>query len=322
MTDLTKQKTIQFWKLKTFNEKLNASIGFLRIHWKPLLKANLVIAGPLFVIGIGTLLFYTQIFIQKIIIGTPNNEMNEVFSLFSKVAISGLLYALALSAVSLVTFEYARMAQIDSPDRFDPKKIFKKCRKKFWRLFGAGALAVGAYYMIALVTNAMSMVFVMIPYVGIILFGIIQFGMMAFFYSFLYIYLPMTYFENGGISKLFKKTRQFLSRDFLSTAGMYLGNKAIQMVLTNGLLVPFIIYLFYRLIEIVEVEKLSPENMFIENRYIFIIFMIVVFIYMLLNTAFNIFHIITSVVQFYSLREKNEGHHVFQTIENFENVGK
>ena len=115
MNRFTNSTKIPYWKLTTFNEKLNASIAILKENWKPILKANAVIAGPLFIIGVGLILFYFNVFLQNITLQTMSPSGQMVWQLFLYFFIGGFLYGLSLLSIVLVTLEVVRL-QKDDPE--------------------------------------------------------------------------------------------------------------------------------------------------------------------------------------------------------------
>lgn len=322
MTNSTINQKIQYWRLKTFNQKLNATIELLKRHWKPLLRANAIIAGPLFIIGTGLILFYFNVFVQQITFQTTDDVGSLFFQLFIYLFIGGLLYGTALLSMVLVTLEVIRLSK-EEPENIDKLSlIFRNVRKQFLPFVGIMIAFVFLIFignfLIALLSIPLAALTLGI---GSILLFPIQLGFQLIAYGFLYILLPMAYFENQSFSVNFYKSKEYFKSHFWQTAGMYLGSKGIQFVLVTGLSLPLFIALLSFIIQSLN-SQAGDIGLMAENKWIFNVFMIILFLYLLLNLASQIFHIITSAVQYLSLKEEEEGEHVFEQIATFESVGQ
>lgn len=317
MQNLNETYQIRFWKLKTFNEKLNASIGFLKNFWKPLLRANLAIAGPLFILGVGIILFYFNVLLQNLVLESTSDFGTIFLSLFFYIFLGGILYGFSFLTVILVTFEVIHLQQHDIKNMNNLSLIFKNIRKKFWKLAGVMFLLVAIFFVGYMIVGMISIPLTFLGVFGALLMFPMQIALYLVIYSFSYVLLPMAYFEKNSLSVIIRKAKHFLEGNFWQTSGMYLGSKAIQYVIANGILIPIIISIYFYIISRVDLyaERFDSIN---ENKLLFSLGMILLFLYLLFNLATNIFHVITSVVQYMSLKEQKESTYIFQQIENFE----
>lgn len=326
MTNLNATAQIQFWKLKTFNEKLNASIGFLKQYWKPLLKANAVIAGPLFILGMGLILFYFNVFLQNITLfqGFEEDEIvYMILQLFLYVFVGGFLYMLSLLGIILVTLEFVYLAQTKPSEIHNLKLIFKNARKRALKMLGNLLLIGLIYYVLNVVVQIVGLILVFIPVFGAFASIGLQVGLYVLFYAFIYLAVPMIYYEKLSFSKMMKEVEQMLRMSFWPTSGMYLGTKAIQFILANGLFPPIFGLLFWYFFDKIRAMSIDDPSAFItQHKMIFVWVMVLMFILSLLNTASNIFHVVTSAVQYFSVKEEYKGNHLKQQIQNFENLTK
>lgn len=326
MTNSNENIKIQFWKLKTFNEKLNASIGFFKQYWKPLLKANTVIAGPLFVAGMGLILFYFNVFLQNATLLDKLNDNQVLYmigQLFFYVFIGGLLYIFSLLGIILVTLEFVRITQTKPSEIHNLKLIFKHAKRKALKMIGNLMLIGLIYYLVNIGIQLLGIILALIPIFGIFASIGLQIAVYLAFYGFIYIAVPMIYYETFSFSKMVKEARSILRQNFWPTSGMYLGTKAIQFILANGLFPPIFGAIFWYLFnKIKHFPTDDPTTFFIQHKIIFIWVMVLIFILSLFNTASNIFHVVTSAVQYFSLKEKHLGTHLRQQIQNFENLTK
>lgn len=325
MTNSSEKVQIQFWKLKTFNEKLNASIGFLKQYWQPLLKANAVIAGPLFILGMGFILFYFNVFLQNVRL-LDSLEDNQIFYMFGQlflyVFIGGILYIFSLLGIILVTLEFIHITQTKPSEIHNLKLIFKNARKKALKMIGHLILIGLIYYLVNVGVQIVGLILALIPIFGVFASLGLQIAAYLLFYSFIYLAVPMIYYEKFSFSKMFKQVRAMLRLNFWPTSGMYLGTKAIQFILANGVFPPLLGLFFWYFFQEIRKTSITEEPFAIieQHKMVFILSMIVIFIMSLLNTASNIFHVVTSAVQYHSLKEQQTGSHLRQQIQNFENL--
>lgn len=305
---------IQFWRLKTFNQKLNAVIGFLRHEWKPLLRSLLFIAGPPFVLGVALLVYYITILLQVAFYNLPDNQLLYSLIYFF---VGNFIYALSLLTITVITFEIMRMKQ-QNEDTSQVKLVFRRVRKKILKLIGLTLLLSVLFGLFLLLSSIISSTFLFMGSVGAILNLLLMSFLLLSFFSFIYLVIPITYYENMSIGNSVSKAVTFLKTSYWNTIGMFIGSLLIRLVVLSGIFVPILSLFFYYAIE----YNIMTRDDYQEKKWFIIFLSLLYFIYYCVDILSNIFQVVSAGVQYHAVKEKVEQNHVFNQIEHFNEIAE
>lgn len=320
MQNSTKRIDLPYWRLKTFNEKLNASIAFIKEYWKPLLKANLLVGGPLFIVGIGLIVYNILVFGNNVISNPEDPGVLRIVVFFLNLFLGLMFYGVSILAITMVTLEFMKV-QHNHPEKMDELNfIFQGAKKRLPKMIGFTLFGLFVSYLVGMVSQFLIIPLALIGAAGIIIFVPLYALAHISLYAYVYVIGPTAYYEKVSFSKTIEKGMRYIKGNFWQTVGMYFGSRIIQYIIVSGLLIPLISliygYFIYK-------ESLGGGiGLFGEQgqRYALYLAAGLLFIFFFLNLFTNIFHVISGAVQYHTLKEDKENNYINSQIEAFDEI--
>ncbi len=317
MQNSTKRINLPYWRLRTFNEKLNASIAFLKQYWKPLFKANLLVGGPLFILGVGLIVYNGLVFGNNLIANPDDPGVLRTVILFFNLFIGLIFYGFSILAITMITLEFMKV-QHYHPERMDDLNfIFQNTRKRFLKMFGFTLFGLFVNYLVGLISQLLLLIVPFLGVVGIVIFVPLYFFVRMALFAYVYVIGPTAYYEKISFSKTIEQGLRFIKGNFWQTLGMYLGARIIQYIILFGFMWPLIVAMWFFLIF---AGPNGIDNGLYEQdaqRYVLYVTMALIFVFTFLNLFTNIFHVISGAVQYHSLKEKKENNYINTQIDQF-----
>lgn len=291
------QENIEFYKIRDFGEKFNATIDFIRYNFKMLIKIELLIAAPM---GLVVAIFMSNMF-KSMFSMAQNPDMNEVEAI-GFLGTLGLNYILilllsllagSLSLAGVMGFMRLRMnpeATISFSDV--ASQVFKK--------LGGLMLLIVLVYSISLV----GFVFLLLP--GIYLFVVLSLA------------IPSYLFEDISIGEAISKPFRLIKEKWWSTFGLLVIAQMIATISSYVFAIPFYALIFGEMITVMDTNP-DPED--IMNIYtgwksaasmgVMLIGAFITYMVPIIALSF----------QYFNLRERIEATGLKSQIDNFENIG-
>ncbi len=291
---------IEFYRLRDFGKKINATIEFLRENFKGLFLCLLLIGGPaalllsiVFKNVMGS--FFTLGFETGS--GTPPDLLNFFSLLGGNYFLMMLVSWLTVTFIVSVTFSYMKLYNEGVAKTAGVGEVFRLALSKY-----GGLLLLG--FLIALVT-IVGMFFFFLPgiYLGVTL-------------SLAY---PIFVFEKVGIGTAFSKTFTLIRDKWWSTFGLlivsYLIAYAVQMVFSIPLAFLYVVEMF-SVVEEMEAGSGDPTSildMFSSGYMTFAMAVSMVGTYMTYCIP-----LVALGYQYSNLIERSEGRGLMNEIEDFD----
>ncbi len=312
---------LQYWQLKTFNEKLNAISAFLKHYWKPLFRANLFIAGPMLVIGLGFITFYFNVFYQqsKLDISDAFN-LQLVMGLMASVFIGSILYFFSYMSLIAVTLEFIKIVE-EVPQKInDLGFIFLRARQRILRL----SLLVFVFSTLASIGLVFIMLFVgiigvLLAFLGFLILPAMLLGVLMV-YSYLWIIIPTYYYQQLDIMKSMAKGVELIRGKFWQTIGMFSGLSIILYVIMMGLIFPILLFFFGLTTNWFRIDDLSSIYQESNQDYMFYANLLFTMLSSFLSMFASIIIIVGGAIQYFTLLEDKENIYLFHQIENFNHL--
>ncbi len=229
---------INFYKLRDFGAKMNATVEFLRENIGRLFLNLLFIAGPLALLlstlfgnVMGSILDMSQI--------QDPGEMGNVFSLLGgNYFLMMIISWLAVSMIVTVTYTYIRLYNEGAAKSTAITDILRLALKKYGGILLLGVLVT--------VVTILGMFFFLIP--GIFL---------AVTLSLAY---PIYMFENISVGEAFSRSFKLIKEKWWSTFGLLIISSLMAYVVQLVFSVPMMAVYFTSFFNIAEDVQNDPEN--------------------------------------------------------------
>jgi len=221
---------LEFFKPRSFGNRLADTFTFLMQNFKPFSKGLLTITLPLlFAYMIVAFLFYSNYFS---IFGLQNIQYADASSMLSILWIIPMLLLLGITAVFVivVTLSYIKLYNNDKEREITPSLLWKETKRYFWRVLGANLL-IGVVFITVFATITAIMAFT----IGDLMVGDSTTEILAVFLIFLLILLitpvivwfftKITFFpifivnEEKDVIQSFKDSYKFTKGIFWRTLG-------------------------------------------------------------------------------------------------------
>jgi len=170
-----------------------------------LIKANLLVGGPLFILGIGLIVYNSLVFGQNLIANPTEPGVLRTVVFFLNIFLGLIFYGFSILAITMVTLEFMKV-QHEQPDKMDNLNfIFQNAKKRFAKMLGFTLFGVFVSFLVGQVSQ-----FALIPLAFLGIFGIIIFVPLYALthlglYAYVYVIGPTAYYEKITFSKTIEK---------------------------------------------------------------------------------------------------------------------
>jgi hypothetical protein len=225
------QQKINFYKIRSFSQKLNATIEFIRQNFKPLGRAIIYIVGPLAILN-GLLL--AQYF--NFIFGNLNGEnidsfRNPLAFVFNPSYIGFLILSVVSGLLSYsVVINYMRLYHEKYPEEITVTEVLNVAWKDILTLFGLvviGGILVAAG-IFALIIPAI--------YLSIVL----------------SLSVPALFFERNGVFEAIGRSFKLIKGKWWSTFGLVFAAYLLAQAVAMIFIIPFYVFYFLGIFTMVE----------------------------------------------------------------------
>lgn len=308
---------LEFYETRNFNQKMNATYGFIREHFKPLGKSMLLLAGTPAIIG--------SILMMDSISSLGNTDSTNVpvgiaglYEQWNVVEILAMLLFMLLAGVFTVATAYGYLLAYKEKksNAIEVGEVWQQVRKIFWINFGTMigyiiTLFVALIILVIPLAIVMSVLAFMGPFLVAI--AVIGFYVGLFFVS---INLSLIFFIRSherigffaSISRLFRLNEG----KWWSTFGIGGINIYIQLVFSVLLFIPWYIIFFIKMMHKTGVEIIEKPSLAMD-----IIGNISLVLYSLAGTLLYAVPLIALAFQYFNLVELKEARGLRSRIETF-----
>ncbi len=191
------QQRIILQKQRDFSEKISATFDFLRQNFKPLFGALILIGGPIILI-ISIAVAYLALDISGLGLAPGGDVLNQMISLYSTVAISGLASWFIYIIVTTITFSYIKIYLTQPASTIiTTDMVWQKSKKYILPIFFSS-------FIVALVVG-FGTIFFIIPGIALAIY--------------LTVINPLIIIEDLSFGEAFSKSIKMITDNFWSTFG-------------------------------------------------------------------------------------------------------
>ena len=293
---MSQNKPIVLRKTRDFGEKLNATIEFIRAHFKGLFRSIIFIGGPLMLITSVLMGFYqNNVMWLSTRSSQPIGPTDELFTDVLGVAVFAMLFStLTVALVITIINEYIVLYLEKQSNKIEPAEVWQRVKKDYLMIL----LSTIGYWVLVFIGG----IFLAIPgiYLSITL-------------SLIYI-VQIT--ERKGFFSAMSRCINIINGKWWSTFGINLVCWFIWGVLLYALLIPYYIVtfaeLFHNISETGEAGMLNEPSLI--SKVLTIFFSAV---YMLGSYIAMIIPVIGVAFQYFNLVERKESTGLLQKIDSF-----
>ncbi|MEP1096007.1 MAG: hypothetical protein ABJG78_12915 [Cyclobacteriaceae bacterium] len=238
---------IEFYQLRDFGKKINATIEFLRENFKSLFLCLLLIGGPaallLSLVFKNLMSAFSSFDLESGTGSTPSDALSFFSLLGGNYFVLMLLSWLTVTLIAGVTFSYMKLYNQGVAKETSVGEVFRLALSKY-----GGLLILG--FIISVVT-IIGMFFFFLP--GIFL-GVV-----------LSLAYPIYMFEDVGVGKAFSKSFTLIRDKWWSTFGLIIIASLIAYLVQAVFSVPFIVvYMMemFTIVEDLEANSGDPSSIF------------------------------------------------------------
>lgn len=289
-------RKIEFYRMRDFGQKLNATIEFIRTNFGKFFLSLLLIAGPAaLIMGLAMKDFMATAF--RISVNQPGDP-DAVMSMF------GLNYFLMIGVsiflgvmLSLTCYSYMELYRSREVTDFSVTDVFRNAISRFGAAF--------VLLILIAITVFISFFFFMLP---------------ALYFSVaLSLALPILFFEKVGPIEAYKRSFRLISEKWWSTFGILVVSAIISYVAAMIFSVPFYgVYIFEVFSLASNVDEPDPSsfiNMF--SSWYMAASMIIMMIGSYLSYAIVI---VALSFQYFNLAERANAYGLIDKIQDLENI--
>ncbi|HOX82096.1 MAG TPA: hypothetical protein PLJ60_06775 [Chryseolinea sp.] len=307
---------LEFYETRNFNQKMNATYGFIREHFKPLAKSLLLLAGTPAIIG--SILMMDSISSLGQTGGT--NVPIGIAGLYNQwniVEILAMCLFMLLSGVFTIatTYGYLLAYKEKKSNTIEVSEVWQQVRKIFWINFGTmfGYFFSVIVCVIILIIPLGIIISVLSIFPVLVAIAAVAFYLGIFFVT---INLSMLFFIRSherigffaSISRLFRLNEGNWWRSF-GIAGL---NIYIQMVFSILLFIPGYVIILLKMMHNTGVEHIEKPSLVMD-----IIANISMILYSLAGTLLYAIPLIALAFQYFNLIELKEARGLRSRIETF-----
>jgi hypothetical protein len=308
---------LEFYETRNFNQKMNATYGFIRDHFKSLGKSMLLLAGTPAIIG--------SILMTDTISSIGNTESTNVpigiaglYDRWNVIEILAKLLFMLLAGVFTVatTYGYVLAYKEKKSNAIDVGEVWQQVRKIFWINFGTMiGYVITLFVALIILIIPLAIVMNVLAFMGsfLIVIAVIGFYVGLFFVS---INLSLIFFIRSherigffaSISRLFRLNEG----NWWSTFGIAGINIYIQLVFSFLLFIPWYVIFFLKMMHNTSTELVKKPSMVME-----VISNISLVLYSLAGTLLYAVPLIALAFQYFNLIELKEARGLRSRIETF-----
>ena len=292
------QPQIEYYRLRDFGQKFNATIEFIRYNFQPLALIVLLIALPASVLGAFIFSNIVQNFME-FSSSNPQPDDAFAFALFGALGTNYLLLFIVLGVANawIVSSVYSYMQLLpESEGKPDAGTVV---RKSLGKVPGLVLLII----ITAVLVNAGTMLFI-IPgiYLGVVFL----------------ISVPVFVFEKGNIGDAISRPFTLIKGKWWSTLGLIVVSSIVAGLVSFIFVLPTYFLFIFRMLSLQEDGALTPEEMggtllSWSSIALFAVFALGLYLVRLIP-------IIAMSFQYFNLKERTEGTGLKSEIEGFEHI--
>lgn len=286
-------KKIEFYKMRDFGQKLNATIEFIRGNFGKFFQSLLYIAGPTAILmGIAFKDFMGTIFNFSANPGQIDDVPGFLTGYFVIIVVS----VLAGLMLTLTTFSYMELYRQKEPSEFSAMDVLRNALSRF------GPALVLTVLVGIVVTISFFFLFLPALYFSVVL-------CLAF---------PILFFEKKSPLEAFKRTFRLITEKWWSTFGLIFVSVMISYVVSLIFSVPFYVVYIFELVGVVSSADADPTaiaNVF--SSWYMALAMVILTVGAFLSYAVPI---VAIAFQYFNLAERTNATGLINKIEDFENI--
>lgn len=285
-------RKIEFYKMRDFGQKLNATIEFIRQNFSKFFLSLLLIAGPAsLLMGLIMKGFMTDAFNMG---ANPDADPLAIFgpNYFFMIVISAFMGVM----LSLTCFSYMELYRNKEITEFSVVDVFRNALSRFGAAF--------ILFIIIVITVIVSSIFFILP-------GI-------YFFVVLSLALPILFFEKTGPFEAFGRCFRLIKEKWWSTFGLLFVSAIIAYVAAMIFSVPFYALYVFEIFNLSSTEQPDPTafiNMFSSWYMAFSMMIMMIGSYLSYSIV-----IVALAFQYFNLAERANAYGLIDKIQDFENV--
>ncbi len=308
---------IEFYETRNFNQKMNATYGFIREHFKPLGKSLMLLAGTPAIIG--------SILMMDSIQGLGNTNGANIpigiagmYEEWNIIEVLAMLLFMLLAGVFTVstTYGYMLVYKQKKSTTIEVSEVWQQARQIFWINFGTMlGYIFTAFICLIILIIPFAIVVTVLTFLGplMIVLAAVAFYVGIFFVT---INLSMIFIirshERIGFFASLSRLFRLCEGKWWSTFGIGGINIYIQLVFSFLLFIPWYIMFILKMMHNTGLEALEKPSPFME-----IISNVSLVSYSLVSTLLYSVPLIALAFQYFNLLEQKEARGLRGRIETF-----
>lgn len=232
------QQKIKLYKIRSFSEKLNATIEFIRQNILPLGKAVIYIIGPLSILSGLLLTQYFGFLFDNMQSENFENIQNPFGAVFNSSYFGFIILSMVSAALNIsVVVNYMRLYQQKYPEEITVTEVLNLS----WR----DILPLVGLFVVAGVLIILSFMFFIIP--GIFMMIVLSLASTALI------------FERKGIFEAISRSFKLIKGKWWSTFGLVVVTYFIMQAVAMIFIIPFYVFYFLGILTMVEETGISTD---------------------------------------------------------------
>ncbi len=308
---------LEFYEVRNFNQKMNATYGFIREHFKPFAKSLLLLAGTPAIIG-SILMMDT---FSKLSNPTGNNVPIGIAGMYQQwniIEILAMVLFMMLAGVFTVatTYSYLLVYKEKKSTAIEVSDVWQQVRKIFWINFGT---------MIGYIITAIISLLVLALPLGLII-GVLTFlgpfvaaiAVIAFYVAIFFVTINLSLIfiirshERIGFFASLSRLFRLNEGNWWSTFGIGGINIYIQLVFSMLFFIPWYIIYFLKMMHYTVVDPIEKQSVLMS-----IISNVSLALYSLSGTLLYAVPLVALAFQYFNLLEQKEARGLRSKIETF-----
>lgn len=288
------QQKIKLYKIRSFSQKLNATIEFIRQNYLVLGKTILLVISPVAVIT-GLLLSQYMRFIFNSISAEDVQSITDPFSfIFNPSYVGFIILALVSGLLNIsIIINYLRIYNKRNPDEITVTEILNESWRGILPLFGLTILSV---------------ILIVVGFIAFIIPGIYLMIVLS-------ISATVLLFEGGGLFSAISRSFSLMKGKWWSTFGLMFVTYFIMQAVGMIFIIPFYVFYFMGIFTMVEEVEFATDM----TSWWFQAGMIISIIIMMLGSFLTqAIPIIAASFQYFNLVERQESVGLITEIEQLD----
>lgn len=229
---------IAFYKTRSFSQKINATIEFIKQNIKPLGKSIIYILGPMAVLN-GLLFSQYMDFMFGNLTGTEPVDVQNPFALITNPSYIGFIFLSSFTAILnfSIIFNFMKLYQAKYPEEITVTEVLNTSWRDVLPLLLLGIIAS---------------IFIMVGTFAFLIPGI-------FLAVVLPLSIPAYFFEGNGIIAAIGRSFKLIKGKWWSTFGLLFVAGIIMYAVSMIFIIPFYVFYFISIFTLVEETGLSTD---------------------------------------------------------------